>query len=376
MPFSNLNRDDLGSPKALTFGGVQRTRISSQCWKRATRSDMEAALTGAPGYDRAVRTRKPVDILANELVAKGWDAKDATHAARVTFGPFLAAEKAKNDEDDEPSTGGSNVLLFLTMSQYADLAVLADQNKDVYLKADPAKKAKTFAPLRKAIEAKILNPRGLITVFGRMIAELPAANVDSAVQVAHAFTTHENASEIDYFTAVDDFTHEDATGAGHLGTAEFTAGTFYRNATIDLADLAKNTGDPAIAADLAAQFLLSFAQSLPTGKSTSTAPNTRPDLVVIQVRDDAPLSWSTAFEAPVRQRGNGYLAPSVQRLAEHATLVADAYGDTPIWAGHLSTVPNDSTGPFGERVTGGLAALVQAAIAAANGTTDQQGTAA
>ena len=129
MPFSNLNRDDLGSPKALTFGGVQRTRISSQCWKRATRSDMEAALTGAPGYDRAVRTRKPVDILANELVAKGWDAKDATHAARVTFGPFLAAEKAKNDEDDEPSTGGSNVLLFLTMSQYADLAVLADQGR-------------------------------------------------------------------------------------------------------------------------------------------------------------------------------------------------------------------------------------------------------
>ena len=207
-----------------------------------------------------------------------------------------------------------------------------------------------------------------------MIAELPAANVDSAVQVAHAFTTHENASEIDYFTAVDDFTHEDATGAGHLGTAEFTAGTFYRNATID-SDLAKNTGDPAIAADLAAQFLLSFAQSLPTGKSTSTAPNTRPDLVVIQVRDDAPLSWSTAFEAPVRQRGNGYLAPSVQRLAEHATLVADAYGDTPM-GGPPEHRPNDSTGPFGERVTGGLAALVQAAIAAANGTTDQQGTAA
>ena len=37
VPFSCLNRDDLGSPKTGYFGGVKRARVSSQCWKRAIR---------------------------------------------------------------------------------------------------------------------------------------------------------------------------------------------------------------------------------------------------------------------------------------------------------------------------------------------------
>ena len=34
---SNLNRDDVGSPKECKFGGVRRARISSQALKRAMR---------------------------------------------------------------------------------------------------------------------------------------------------------------------------------------------------------------------------------------------------------------------------------------------------------------------------------------------------
>ena len=34
---SNLNRDDTGSPKECTFGGIKRGRISSQCLKRSIR---------------------------------------------------------------------------------------------------------------------------------------------------------------------------------------------------------------------------------------------------------------------------------------------------------------------------------------------------
>ncbi|MCB5295251.1 MAG: type I-E CRISPR-associated protein Cas7/Cse4/CasC, partial [Candidatus Cloacimonetes bacterium] len=34
---ANLNRDDLGAPKSCYFGGVLRTRISSQCIKRSIR---------------------------------------------------------------------------------------------------------------------------------------------------------------------------------------------------------------------------------------------------------------------------------------------------------------------------------------------------
>lgn len=36
-PASNMNRDDAGSPKTVIYGGVVRSRVSSQSWKRAVR---------------------------------------------------------------------------------------------------------------------------------------------------------------------------------------------------------------------------------------------------------------------------------------------------------------------------------------------------
>ena len=44
VPPSNLNRDDTGSPKSAYYGGVQRSRVSSQAWKRATRKAFEDLL--------------------------------------------------------------------------------------------------------------------------------------------------------------------------------------------------------------------------------------------------------------------------------------------------------------------------------------------
>ena len=38
---ANLNRDDLGAPKTCYFGGVLRSRISSQCLKRSIRMSEE-----------------------------------------------------------------------------------------------------------------------------------------------------------------------------------------------------------------------------------------------------------------------------------------------------------------------------------------------
>ena len=41
LPPSNINRDDNGTPKHAVYGGVQRLRVSSQAWKRATRKHFE-----------------------------------------------------------------------------------------------------------------------------------------------------------------------------------------------------------------------------------------------------------------------------------------------------------------------------------------------
>ena len=40
FPVSCLNRDDVGSPKSAMIGGVNRARVSSQCWKRQVRLAM------------------------------------------------------------------------------------------------------------------------------------------------------------------------------------------------------------------------------------------------------------------------------------------------------------------------------------------------
>ena len=38
LPPSNMNRDDTGSPKTAQYGGVRRSRVSSQAWKKAMRT--------------------------------------------------------------------------------------------------------------------------------------------------------------------------------------------------------------------------------------------------------------------------------------------------------------------------------------------------
>ncbi len=64
VPPSNLNRDDTGSPKSAVYGGVRRSRVSSQAWKRATRTAFETELDRS---ELGVRTRRIVELLANEI---------------------------------------------------------------------------------------------------------------------------------------------------------------------------------------------------------------------------------------------------------------------------------------------------------------------
>ena len=37
LPPSCVNRDDTGSPKTAVYGGTNRSRVSSQAWKRSMR---------------------------------------------------------------------------------------------------------------------------------------------------------------------------------------------------------------------------------------------------------------------------------------------------------------------------------------------------
>jgi len=325
VPYANLNRDDLGSPKTLIYGGVTRTRVSSQCWKRATRLAIEADLD-----DPAVRTRRVIQQVAARLRGDGWPEALAVFAGQQLI--EAAGSSGIKVEKDEITT---SVLLYLPAAAVDSLADLARANRAALEQAHARSSGKKPTDGKKtpllptgAVQRLLAASNGSIALFGRMLAELPQANVDGAVQVAHAFTTHATETELDFFTAVDDLNPAGETGSGHMNSLEFSAGVFYRYANVDLADLTRNLGgDQAAAGALTAAFLRAFIGSVPTGKRTATAPQTLPDLAYAAVRADRPLSLAGAFEAPVRaDQVGGWSAPSRRALAEYATTMHRLWG--------------------------------------------------
>ena len=199
-------------------------------------------------------------------------------------------------------------MVYVPATAVGELANIAEANREQLEGAKDMKKgAKSVLPAAD-IDQVLRSRNGVINLFGRMLAEIDDAGVDGAVQVAHALTTHGTDVEIDYFAAVDDITAawKDTAGSAHMGSTEYSAGVFYRYATIDLDDLLRNIGgDVPSARELAAAFIEAFVLSLPEAKKTATAPHTIPDLVHLTVRGDRPLSYAAAFEQPVTADRSG-----------------------------------------------------------------------
>ncbi|MEU4413345.1 type I-E CRISPR-associated protein Cas7/Cse4/CasC [Nocardia salmonicida] len=342
LPYSNLNRDDLGSPKQLIYGGTERTRVSSQAWKRVTRHAVENATR-----THAVRTRRVAPEVSRRLQVRGWSQELADMAGVQVL--KSAVKDAKKEGLAVEANGSSSVLLYLPTDALDALADLAETHRAAIEEQATAKKLVPVLPTAEV--AKILTSRnGSIHLLGRMLAELPGGDVDGAVQVAHAFTTHGTEPEIDFFTAVDDVPST-IRGSGHMNSAEFSAGVFYRYANIDLQGLHTNLGgDTAMARELVAAFLDAFATTVPTGKQNSTAAQTLPELVHVAVRTDRPVSLAAAFEAPVSANTDGWAVPSRKRLSDYATRLQRMWTGTSVaWDAFTSIDDVDYTG-IGTRI--------------------------
>lgn len=355
IPYANLNRDDTNSVKTMLYGDALRTRISSQSWKRAIREHFQEALG-----DSTLRTRRIGERVAEVLRGRGWDEALAGRAgAHVAAGSSIKWEVAKG-KDRQPITNKvlTNALIYLPEDAVEELADIAEAHKDALTTDFTGKgKKKPESALKGKIDKILLKRNGVINLFGRMLAEVDQAGVDGAVQVAHAFTTHTTEVELDYFAAVDDVTATkgDETGSGHMGTAEFSTGTLYRFATVDLQELTKNLSDDNdtavnAARELAGQFLLSFIESLPQAKKNSTAPHSLPHLVHVAVRSDRPLSFAAAFEEPVRSaQHGGYVAGSVEGVDAYSKAANTLLGpDRVLHAAHAS-LHFDNLEHLGER---------------------------
>ncbi|MFF9307095.1 type I-E CRISPR-associated protein Cas7/Cse4/CasC [Streptomyces sp. NPDC014777] len=308
VPVANLNRDDLGSPKTVRYGNADRIRVSSQSWKRVIRHGIETELG-----EKAVRTRLiPTKVRDTLHQREGWPLDLAEFAGQQVI-TCLARKGITLDKN-----GRSSVLFFLPEQGLQELTALCLEHRQA-LEDNLGKKkpAATLPP--EQVETILKSRTASISLLGRMLADLPGANVDGAVQVAHPFTTHAAEPQRDYFTAVDDWLGEAESGSGHLNTAEFSAGVFYRFATVNIDDLLANLdGDRKTARTLLAAFAEHFLMSLPQAKKNSTAPHTIPDLAYLAVRTQRPLSLAAAFETPVRDAGGGFAANTRAALAAYA----------------------------------------------------------
>ncbi|NYI42042.1 type I-E CRISPR-associated protein Cas7/Cse4/CasC [Demequina lutea] len=321
VPPSNINRDDTGSPKTAVYGGVRRSRVSSQAWKRATRKDFETYLDRS---DLGVRTKRVVELMSEEIARQAPDLEPAQRdeiSSAVLRATGLTLSKPRKGETEE-----AGYLVFLGRRQVESLAALG---VDTF-------RAGGLATLEKKATRALVKDKNAIDVslFGRMVADVTDLNVDAAAQVAHAISVHSVETEFDYFTAVDDHKNADAeedAGAGMIGTVEFNSSTLYRYATVDVDALLRNLGDVEATARAVDAFVRSFITSMPTGKQNTFANRTLPDAIVVSVREDQSVSLVGAFEEAVTSTASsGRVHAAVQALVAYADEIGAAYGTRPV----------------------------------------------
>ncbi|CAL9646648.1 CRISPR system Cascade subunit CasC (plasmid) [Streptomyces sp. enrichment culture] len=383
VPPSNVNRDDTGAPKSAVYGGVRRSRVSSQAWKKATRNAFGELLDPA---ELGVRTKKVVDALTRRITAREasltvdqvWPM--AAEIVQVATGAKIEAPTRKagakggkgdpGEEAPEPQAPQSSYLLFLSARQLDLLADLALEG--IAKKADPKVHLKDPEVKSRAKKAATTRHSVDIALFGRMVADNTDLNVDAAAQVAHALSVHPVDLESDYFTAVDDENGGAEPGAGMIGTVDFNSATLYRYAAVDVDLLAANLDAGLNGGEGAAEagaetapapepvrraveaFVEAFALSMPSGKINTFGNHTLPDAVVVKLRSARPVSFVGAFERPVTREGTGegHVRAACEALAAHVPAVEEAFGAA---ADHTWIVRvgerTEALAPLGEQVS-------------------------
>ncbi len=310
---SNLNRDDTGRPKSLSFGGAERLRVSSQSLKRAIRtSDVFA---DAVGSARGTRSTAFTASLVKTLQEKGLAEEEITKrvGSVITKGKLGAPKKEDNRLTEQ--------LVHLAPEELELIEGLADRLMQGDELAD--KEALVLAQKPRAAD---------IALFGRMLADNPSFNVEAACQVAHAFTTHRVSIEDDFYTAVDDLkaaNSEADRGAGFIGVQEYGAGVFYLYICLNASLLVSNLPGDKDLATKAAEALIEAAMTVsPKGKQNSFASRAYAMHVLGEMGTRAPRSLAAAFLKPVGADGeNDFATASSDRLTKLHDSFERVYGE-------------------------------------------------
>jgi CRISPR system Cascade subunit CasC len=372
-PAALLNRDDAGLAKRLPFGGVTRTRISSQCLKRHWRVVEDEWALKAIGVPMGVRSRRIVDrALAGWLIDTKKINASIAHAVGEAFLKQLFQESAARKR----ATGGTEEVDLETgqavLFGEPEIAWLREQALACCSGANNPDEAKAAAEALfkdkdiKANLAAMKHHAGLESaLFGRMVTSDLIANTEAAIHVAHAFTVHEEESESDYFTVVDDL--KDRAGGDDAGSAgifdmELTSGLYYGYVVVDVPGLVANLGGDAVLTGRVVEHLIHLVATVsPGAKLGSTAPYGWAQMLLVETGSRQPRSLANAFRDPVPlDRRGGTLESAVNAMREHLTRLDEAYGakeQRRFLAVEPCTLPGAERGSLGE-----LASWAKAAV--------------
>lgn len=336
-PAALLNRDDSGLAKRMPFGGVTRTRISSQCLKRHWRvAQDEYALGGLAEAAGSFRSRNIIDRQVMEpLAATSGASEDVLKAVGDALNLGVYGGSGTSETGRQPLLLGQPEVEYLRQKAAAicaeypnNAAAAGGATTDLF--QTTRGEGQNFSVFRRGATL----PAGLEgALFGRMVTSDPAANIDAAVHVAHAFTVHAEESESDYFSVVDDLQREDEDpGAAHIGDMELTAGLFYGYVVVDVVGLVSNLegcspqdwldADRELAGQVVNSLLHLIATVSPGAKLGSTAPYGRARFLLVEVGSGQPYSLADAFRLPARAR----LEDALQRLEMEIGSQDENYG--------------------------------------------------
>lgn len=365
-PSTLLNRDDAGFAKQLPFGGATRTRVSSQCLKYHWRNfEGENAL-----YDmevpRSLRSRETFyRRVVKPLVEDGHPEPLVASAAlalqerllsdnRVNLSPLKSLLKGEDDPREVLETNQVTIFGVPEMRYLRDLAAekveevteefpafLNGEVPDTDTISDAAKALRDFSKreLKKNLKGLELASGLDAAMFGRMATSDVLARGDSAVHVAHAFTTHAQESESDYFSAVDELRRDEPgesgeMGAGHINTQELTSGLFYSYVVVDVPLLVSNLsgveredwtdGNTDLAAEVMRRFTHLMATVSPGAKLGSTAPYSYAQCLFGEVGTAQPRTLANAFQSPAST--NEVLRNSYEKLGRYVDEIDQMYG--------------------------------------------------
>lgn len=286
FPVTCLNRDDVGAPKTAIVGGVPRARVSSQAWKRPVRLAMQEH-----GAKLAMRTKHISEIIAQACLDKGANEEQAKSCGEV-----IASHLSKD------------TLLFFTETE---AKAFADYVAEKAFDSSKLKDKETHKVAKKALNLAVDGTD--IAFFGRMVAQAADLNVEAACAFAHAISTHKVANEVEFFTAVDDdpMGIREDSGSAHMGSLEFNSATYYRYVSLDLGQLYQTLNGQNLAGAIES-FVKALYLAVPTARQTTMTGLSAWDYAKVLVRKGQALQAS--FDQPVKAKGEGYLAPSIDAL--------------------------------------------------------------